>query len=187
MKRQPPTITRGSAGRHAATVTGTSPDRLANMERVVVFGRGGAGKSTFALELSRNTGLPVIELDKQFWNEDLDPLPPDEWIKVQARLSRGEQWILDGDLGPYDAPATRLRRADTVVILDLSLARCAWRAARRAREGADFWWWLLTWRWRSRSKVLEAVAAHAPRAHLSILRTPAQVHRFLTTASAASS
>ncbi len=38
------------------------------MERVVVFARGGAGKSTFALDLSRATGLPVVELDKQFWH-----------------------------------------------------------------------------------------------------------------------
>lgn len=153
------------------------------MERVVVFGRGGAGKSTFALELSCATGLPVVELDKQFWSEDLDPLPPDEWARVQARLTARDQWILDGDLGPYDAPAARLRRADTVVVLDLSLARCAWRAARRGREGAVFWWWLLTWRWRSRGKVLDAVAVHAPAARLSVLRSPAQVRLFLAATS----
>lgn len=153
------------------------------MERVVVFGRGGAGKSTFALELSCATGLPVVELDKQFWSENLDPLPPDEWAGVQARLTARDQWILDGDLGPYDAPAARLRRADTVVVLDLSLARCAWRAARRGREGAVFWWWLLTWRWCSRGKVLDAVAIHAPTARLSVLRSPAQVRLFLAATS----
>jgi hypothetical protein len=38
------------------------------------------------------------------------------------------------------APAARLGEADTMVILDFSLARCAWRAARRSRERADFWW-----------------------------------------------
>lgn len=171
---------RSNNGRH-------SQDRLANVKRIVVFGRGGAGKSTFALDLSRTTGLPVVELDKQFWSEGLNPLPPDKWDRVQARLAAREQWILDGDLGPYDAPATRLRRADTVVVLDLSLARCAWRAARRAREGSAFWWWLLTWRWRSRGKVLGAVAAHAPQARLIILCTPAQVRLFLATASIASS
>lgn len=157
--------------------------RVFGMERVVVFGRGGAGKSTLALELSRATGLPVVELDKQFWSNDLDPLPLGEWARVQEQLAAGQQWILDGDLGPYDAPEPRLRRADTVVVLDLSLIRCAWRAARRAREGAGFWRWLLTWRWRSRGIVLDAVAAYAPQARLSVLRSPAQVRRFLATAS----
>lgn len=75
-------------------------------------------------------GYRVVELDKQFWSKDLDPLSPDEWARVQEQLAAGQQWILDGDLGPYDAPAIRLRRPDTVVILDLSLTRCAWRAAR---------------------------------------------------------
>ncbi len=149
---------------------------------MVVLGRGGAGKSSFALRLSRITGLPAIELDKHFWDEDLDPMPTERWVRVQEELAADSQWIMDGDLGPYDAPAIRLQRADTVVVLDLSLGRCAWRAARRSREGAGFWLWLLTWRWRSRDRVLEAVAAHSPHARLSILRTPAQVRCFLAAA-----
>jgi hypothetical protein len=32
---------------------------------------------------------------------------------------------MDGDLGPYDALAPRLTRADTVLILDFALMRCA--------------------------------------------------------------
>ena len=89
---------------------------------------------------------------------------------------------MDGDLGPYDAPAARLARADTVVILDFSLARCAWRAARRSRERADFWWWLLTWRYRSRGAVLHAVATFAPGADVHILRTPDELRSLLSTA-----
>jgi len=148
----------------------------------VVLGRGGAGKSTLAVDLSRVTGLPVIELDRRFWSEDLSPLPVRVWVQVQETLADAERWIMDGDLGPHDAPAPRLRRADTVVVLDLSLPRCAWRAARRSRERADFWLWLITWRRRSRGTVLDAVAAHAPQADVHHLRTPAQVTRFLATA-----
>lgn len=160
---------------------------LLYVERVVVLGRGGAGKSSFALELSGITGLPVFELDKYFWSEALAPLPTEQWVMAQKQLSAGHQWIMDGDLGLYDAPAVRLHRADTAVVLDLSLVRCAGRAARRSREGAGFWLWLLTWRWRSRGRVLDAVAAHAPHARLIVLRTPAQVRRFLAAAATATS
>jgi dephospho-CoA kinase len=41
--------------------------------RVVILGRGGAGKSTFAARLGAVTGIPVIELDTVFWRADLTP------------------------------------------------------------------------------------------------------------------
>ena len=99
------------------------------MNRVVVLGRGGAGKSALAARLGVLTGLPVIELDKHFWSSDLTPLPMDQWKALQRNLISAERWILDGDLGPYDAPEVRLSAADTVVVLDFALWRCAWRAA----------------------------------------------------------
>ncbi len=152
------------------------------MQRVVVLGRGGAGKSTAAVELGRITGLPVVELDEHFWGPDLAPLAVQEWTRRQQELAAAPRWIMDGDLGPYDAPAARLMRADTVLILDFGLLRCAWRAARRSRERADFWWWLLTWRRRARPTMMHAVAAHAPRATVHVVRTPRELRAFLLTA-----
>jgi hypothetical protein len=171
-----------------ASATPVQPRRLAiiftTMERVVVMGRGAAGKSTAVVRLGRLTGLPVIELDKHFWRPGLAPMPPDEWIQLQHKLAADDRWIMDGDLGAHDAPAARLARADTVLIFDFSMARCAWRAGRRSRERADFWWWLLTWRYRSRGGVLHAVATFAAEADVHVLRTPRDVHRFLSTIAA---
>ena len=72
------------------------------MERVVILGRGGAGKSTLAVALGAVTGLPVIELDKHFWGPGLEAMPPEKWATVQGELARADRWIMDGDLGPYD-------------------------------------------------------------------------------------
>ncbi|MET3808073.1 hypothetical protein ABIB25_005100 [Nakamurella sp. UYEF19] len=149
------------------------------MERVVVLGRGGAGRSTAAVELGKITGLPVVELDKHFWESDLVPLSVDVWVRRQQVLAAAPLWIMDGDLGPYDAPATRLARADTVLILDFSLVRCAWRAVRRSRERWDFWWWLLGWRYRSRPAVLRAVYEHAVGADVHIVRSPQALRTLL--------
>jgi adenylate kinase family enzyme len=145
---------------------------IASVQRVVVLGRGGAGKSTAAVRLGQITGLPVIELDQHFWSADLRPLSRDEWVEVTSDLAAQPCWVMDGDLGPYDVLAPRLHQADTVLILDYGLLRCVWRARRRSRERADFWWWVLTWRLRSRPVLLQAIAEHAPTAECHIVKKP---------------
>jgi len=154
------------------------------MQRVVILGRGGAGKSTLARRLEEITGLPVIELDKIFWRPGLLPTPPDDWMEVQQKLIRSSAgtkagWIMDGDLGPYDAVEVRLRAADTIILLDFSLVRCAWRALRRSRERADFWRWLIGYRFLSRPRLMAAIAQHGSAANMHILRNPQEVRRFL--------
>jgi adenylate kinase family enzyme len=152
------------------------------MRKVVVLGRGGAGKSTLAGRLGAALGLPVIELDEHFWRADLTPTPKDEWARIQRELTSGARWILDGDLGPYDVLSVRLRTADTVLVLDFSLWRCAWRALRRSRENLAFWRWLLTYRRRGLPTVMAAIADHAGHARLLLLRDPRAVDRLLTRA-----
>jgi adenylate kinase family enzyme len=127
----------------------------------MVVGPGAAGKSTLAARLGEITGLPVIELDKLFWRPGLTATPPEEWATIQNQLAVHESWIMDGDLGPYDVIGVRLQAADTIVFLDFSAFRCAWRAICRPRERADFWKWLLTYRRRSRPLLQQAIAAHA--------------------------
>lgn len=136
------------------------------MLRLVVLGPGGSGKSTFARSLGTATDILPIELDKYFWSADLKPTPREHWIEIQEGLVQNDAWIIDGDLGPYDALEVRLRAANTVVVLDLPTWICAWRSLRRSRERIDFWRWLLTWRRRYRPQVMRAIEEHAPDAQL---------------------
>lgn len=151
-----------------------------NMKRVVILGRGGAGKSTVAVKLSNISGLPVIELDKHFWQTGLQPLSLEKWREVQSNLASKKTWIMDGDLGKYDALEVRLSAADTVIILDFSVWRCAYRAIRRSRERADFWWWLITWRFISRPKIIASIKEHTPKAEVHILRSPRALEQWLS-------
>jgi adenylate kinase family enzyme len=149
------------------------------VQRVVILGRGGSGKSTLAVTLREITGLPVIELDKIFWRQGLAATPREEWLETQQKLVEEERWIIDGDLGPYDAVEIRLRAADTIILLDFSLARCAWRTRRRGRERADFWRWLVAYRWRSRPLLMEAIAKYAPGADVHLVRSPRALTRLV--------
>ena len=149
------------------------------MRRVVILGPGASGKSRLAIHLGRITGLPVIELDKVFWRPGLAATPRDQWIKLQERHVEENGWIIDGDLGPYDAVEVRLKAADTVIFLDFLLIRCAWRAIRRSRERADFWLWLLRYRRQSRPFLMEAIVKYAGHATLYVIRNPEALRRFV--------
>jgi adenylate kinase family enzyme len=118
-------------------------------------------------------------LDKIFWRPGLTATPRDQWIAVQQQLVAKDAWIMDGDLGPYDSVEVRLRAADTIVLLDFSLFRCAWRALRRSRERIDFWLWLLSYRYRSRPVLMKMITQHASGARVIALKKPATVERFM--------
>ena len=149
------------------------------MKRVIILGRGGSGKSTLAARLGEITGLPVIELDKLFWQQGLEPMPHPEWVKTQQRLIEQESWIMDGDLGEYDAVEERLQVADTIILLDFMFVRCAWRALRRGRERTDFWRWLIAYRRRSLPALMHAISQFAPHAELHLIRNPKQLRRLV--------
>src|ERR1044071_5904526 len=55
--------------------------------RVVVTGMAGAGKSTFARQLSAKPGLPVIDLDVHFWKPGWVEPSDKEWCDVQSALA----------------------------------------------------------------------------------------------------
>jgi hypothetical protein len=149
------------------------------MQRVVVLGPGGSGKSTLAAQIGEIAGLPVIELDKIFWQQGLRATPRERWIAIQQELAQADRWVMDGDMGPYDVVEVRLRASDTIVLLDFSILRCAWRVLRRSRERADFWLWLFRYRRQFRPFLIGEIARHAPDAALHVLPNPAAVRQFI--------
>ena len=93
------------------------------MERVMIIGCGGAGKSTLARRLGERTGLPVVHLDRIFWSPgNWEHLERGEFdVRLAAELEK-PRWILDGN---YDRTMElRLGRADTVIYLDFARWRC---------------------------------------------------------------
>ena len=45
------------------------------MERILMIGCGGAGKSTLARALGEKLGLPVVHLDKLWWTGNWENVP----------------------------------------------------------------------------------------------------------------
>lgn len=109
------------------------------MERILVIGCPGSGKSTFARALHAATGLPLCHLDLLFWNADKTNVPREEFLhRVQAVLDE-ERWIIDGHYA--SSLPLRLARCDTVIWLDLPLEDCLKGVAERTgRPRPDLPW-----------------------------------------------
>ena len=52
------------------------------MQRVLVIGCAGAGKSTLARQLSVALNLPLIGLDRAYWRSGWVEPPPQEWRAI---------------------------------------------------------------------------------------------------------
>lgn len=166
-------------------------------QRIVVTGLAGSGKSTISRALAARTGLPLIHLDLEFWKPGWVAPTDDEWAETQHRLLSAERWIADGNY--TDTLPLRLARADTVVVLDMPWPMCVVRALRRAVRStggtmpdgcADSAWRRLrdetavagrTWKKRRREPERERriIAEHGTHAAVHVLRSRADVRRFL--------
>ena len=92
------------------------------MERILIVGNSGAGKSTMARALSEKTGLPVVHLDKLFWRENWQHIAREEFDALLQQELEKSQWIIDGN---YDRTvSTRLAYCDTVIYLDYPRWQC---------------------------------------------------------------
>jgi adenylate kinase family enzyme len=99
------------------------------MQRIVIIGCGGAGKSTLAQELGKRTGLPVIHLDSIFWLPGWVEMNRDEFDrKIRAELEK-EQWIIDGNYNR--TMPERVARCDTIIYLDFPRIVCLYGIFKR--------------------------------------------------------
>lgn len=95
------------------------------MQRILVIGSGGAGKSTFSKRLGEKLHLPVVHLDSHYWKAGWVQPTQEEFAKTVEALLTDQAWIIDGN---YSGTLNlRLAACDTVVFLDMPRFLCLWR------------------------------------------------------------
>ena len=99
------------------------------MQRVLVIGPCGAGKSTLAGELGRRLQLPVFHMDQLNWRPGWVESSKDEIREKLADIVATDRWLIDGTYG--GTLGERLVRADTVIYLDYPIRLCVARLLRR--------------------------------------------------------
>ncbi len=101
------------------------------MQKVIVIGCPGAGKSTFARRLREKTGLPLYYLDMLWHKPDRTNMSQEEFDTRLQEILKQERWIVDGNY--LRTLEMRLQACDTVFFLDYPLELCLEGA--RARIG----------------------------------------------------
>ena len=164
------------------------------MERIMIIGCGGAGKSTLARQLGEKLGLPVVHLDQIWWAPgNWQHLEREEFDdRLMAELGK-PQWILDGNFNR--TIELRLERCDTVIYLDMNRFICLknwigrviknWGRARAdMAPGCNEWFdpefvvWMWNFNKNNRKKYYELLARQKEKT-VMIFKSRRQVAKFL--------
>ncbi len=99
------------------------------MERILIIGSPGAGKTTLARSLSEKLGLPLVHLDVLHWRDGWVEAPREEFDALLNEALAEPRWIIDGNYSR--TLPLRLSRCDTAVYLDYPRLLCLWGAVKR--------------------------------------------------------
>ena len=98
-------------------------------KRIMIFGRSGSGKSTFAAWLHKKTDLPLYHLDKYFFVENWVEREYGEFLKIQQELVDQEEWIIEGN--SVRSLEMRYQKADLCLFFNYPKWLCLWRIIKR--------------------------------------------------------
>lgn len=99
------------------------------MRKVMIIGQPGSGKSTFARRLAEITRLPVFHIDQIHWMPGWVERSQEEKTRLCLAVHRQPKWIFEGGHSP--TWEDRLAHADTLIWIDMGVARRMMRVLRR--------------------------------------------------------
>jgi adenylate kinase family enzyme len=106
------------------------------MDRIVIIGNSGSGKTYLGQRLSDQFGHPLIHLDELFWEPGGFAVkrPKPLVFADVSRLAQGERWIVEGVFG--ELAQEFCPRADQLIWLDLDWAACERSLLQRGSQSA---------------------------------------------------
>lgn len=110
------------------------------MQKVIIIGCPGSGKSTFARKLHEITGIPLYYLDMIWWRDNKTTITAEEFnVKLEGIFAE-DRWIIDGNY--LRTLEKRLRECDTVFFLDMHTELCIRGIVERVGQKRDDMPWI---------------------------------------------
>ena len=92
------------------------------MNKIIVIGCSGSGKTTFAEKLNKCTGLPLFHLDAIWHKPDKTHISREEFDERLREILTSPEWIIDGNYSR--TIEMRFKECDTVFLFDLPTEVC---------------------------------------------------------------
>ena len=159
------------------------------MNRIMVIGCPGSGKSTFSKKLHQITELPLYHLDMMYWNADKTTVEKAVFKERLYNTIQLDKWIIDGNYG--STMELRLQACDTVIFLDYPLDVCLdGIRERKGKKRTDIPWveneeaielieFVKNFNFQSRPKVIELLEKYSYKT-IYIFKTRKDANNFLT-------
>lgn len=97
--------------------------------RIMIFGRSGSGKSTYALKLQQQLNIPLYHLDRYFFMDNWVERDESEFLAILQGLVEQKDWIIDGNC--LQSLELRYKNADVCLYLNPPKWLCLWRVFKR--------------------------------------------------------
>lgn len=107
------------------------------MERIVIIGNSGSGKTYLAQTLSHCFRLEIIHLDKLFWEPGgFNKKRPSDVVYAEiATLAQGQSWVVEGVFG--ELAQEFCPKADCLIWLDVDWTTCSTSLLNRGSESSQ--------------------------------------------------
>ena len=92
------------------------------MEKIIVIGCPGSGKSTFSKALHEITNIPLFHLDNLYWNSDRTTVSKSVFSQRLSQILLQNTWIIDGNYA--STMVQRMEACDTIIFLDYPTELC---------------------------------------------------------------
>ncbi len=100
------------------------------MNKVMIIGNGGGGKTTLAFQVAEAHGLPLLEIDTIQFHSGWARTAESEVRQAIQTVHATDRWLIDG-FGPWDQIEERARLADTIIFVDHPIWVHFWWACER--------------------------------------------------------
>lgn len=105
------------------------------MEKIIVIGSPGAGKSSFSKKLKNITKLPLYHIDMLYHKKDGTHITKEELEEKLKEIFKTDKWIIDGNY--QKTLELRINECDTIFLLDFPTQVCLEGAKSRIGQKRD--------------------------------------------------